>query len=56
MGLYDGFDVKLERVLRARVKQGMSFYGRNMPRMVVSASSLANSGQVKEVLFKLIVK
>eukprot|EP00250_Pteridium_aquilinum_P016325 c23050_g1_i2 orf=218-3400(+) len=34
-GLYDGFDVQLERVLRARAKQGMSCYGRYMPRMVV---------------------
>ncbi|MCO5610976.1 hypothetical protein L7F22_065224 [Adiantum nelumboides] len=34
-GLYDGFDVKLERVLRARAKEGMSCYGRYMPRMVV---------------------
>lgn len=34
-GLYDGFDVKLERVLRARAKQGMNCYGRYMPRMVV---------------------
>lgn len=34
-GLYDGFDVQLERVLRARAKKGMSCYGRYMPRMVV---------------------
>ncbi|KAH7365758.1 hypothetical protein KP509_18G044300 [Ceratopteris richardii] len=34
-GLYDGFDVRLERVFRARAKQGMSCYGRYMPRMVV---------------------
>ena len=36
-GLYDGFDVNLERVLRLRVKEGMSCYGRYMPRMVVSS-------------------
>lgn len=34
-GLYDGFVVKLERVLRARLKSGVSVHGRFMPRMVV---------------------
>lgn len=34
--LYDGFDVILERKLRARIKRGVSCYGRFMPRMVVS--------------------
>ncbi|KAJ6840890.1 putative sucrose-phosphate synthase 2 [Iris pallida] len=34
-GLYDGFDVKLEKVLRARVRRGVSCHGRYMPRMVV---------------------
>ncbi|KAJ7297225.1 hypothetical protein O6H91_21G000300 [Diphasiastrum complanatum] len=34
-GLYDGFDVKLERVLRARAKNNLSCNGRFMPRMVV---------------------
>ncbi|KAL6011291.1 sporulation-specific protein 2 [Asimina triloba] len=34
-GLYDGFDVKLERVLRARARRGVSCHGRYMPRMVV---------------------
>nr|XP_043607606.1 probable sucrose-phosphate synthase 4 [Erigeron canadensis] len=34
-GLYDGFDVKLERKLRVRRRRGVSGYGRNMPRMVV---------------------
>ena len=34
--LYDGFDVVLERKLRARIKRGVSCYGRYMPRMVVS--------------------
>ncbi|XP_074573953.1 sucrose-phosphate synthase-like [Curcuma longa] len=34
-GLYDGFDVKLERVLRVRAKRGVNCHGRHMPRMVV---------------------
>ncbi|MQL89014.1 hypothetical protein Taro_021589, partial [Colocasia esculenta] len=34
-GLYDGFDVKLERVLRARSRRGVGCHGRYMPRMVV---------------------
>ncbi|KAK8454340.1 hypothetical protein SEVIR_5G435000v4 [Setaria viridis] len=34
-GLYDGFDVKLEKVLRARARRGVSCHGRFMPRMVV---------------------
>lgn len=34
--LYDGFDVKLERKLRARIKRNVSCFGRYMPRMVVS--------------------
>ncbi|KAK8933954.1 Sucrose-phosphate synthase [Platanthera zijinensis] len=34
-GLYDGFDVKLERVLRARVRRGVNCHGRYMPRMAV---------------------
>ncbi|KAH9299399.1 hypothetical protein KI387_031081, partial [Taxus chinensis] len=34
-GLYDGFDVKLEKVLRARAKRGVNCHGRYMPRMVV---------------------
>lgn len=33
--LYDGFDHILERKLRARIKRGVSCYGRFMPRMVV---------------------
>ncbi|XP_052176230.1 probable sucrose-phosphate synthase 1 [Diospyros lotus] len=33
--LYDGFDVVLERKLRARLKRKVSCYGRSMPRMVV---------------------
>ncbi|KAJ0984332.1 hypothetical protein J5N97_002688 [Dioscorea zingiberensis] len=31
--LYDGFDVILERKLRARIKRGVSCHGRFMPRM-----------------------
>ena len=34
-GLYDGFDVKLERVLRARARRGVNCHGRYMPRMMV---------------------
>ncbi|XP_077231573.1 sucrose-phosphate synthase family protein [Tasmannia lanceolata] len=34
-GLYDGFDIKLERKLRARRRRGVSCFGRYMPRMVV---------------------
>ncbi|GAB4844077.1 sporulation-specific protein 2 [Ancistrocladus abbreviatus] len=34
-GLYDGFDVKLEKVLRARGRRGVSCHGRFMPRLVV---------------------
>ncbi|CAO2167518.1 unnamed protein product [Urochloa humidicola] len=34
-GLYDGFDVKLEKVLRARARRGVSCHGRFVPRMVV---------------------
>ncbi|CAO2841139.1 unnamed protein product [Amaranthus hypochondriacus] len=33
--LYDGFDPTLERKLRARMKRGVSCYGRFMPRMVI---------------------
>lgn len=34
-GLYDGFDIKLERKLRVRRRRGVSCLGRFMPRMVV---------------------
>ncbi|PIN17952.1 Glycosyltransferase [Handroanthus impetiginosus] len=34
-GLYDGFDVKLEKVLRARSRRGVNCHGRFMPRMAV---------------------
>lgn len=39
-GLYDGFDVKLERVLRARARRGVNCHGRYMPRMVVIAPGM----------------
>lgn len=38
-GLYDGFDLKLERKLRVRRRRGVSCHGRNMPRMVVCTFS-----------------
>lgn len=34
-GLYDGYDVKLERVLRARGRRNVNCHGRYMPRMSV---------------------
>jgi sucrose-phosphate synthase len=34
-GLYDGFDVMIERKLRVRRRRGVSCLGRHMPRMVV---------------------
>ncbi|XP_078447132.1 putative sucrose-phosphate synthase 2 isoform X2 [Wolffia australiana] len=34
-GLYDGFDVKLEKVFRARSRRRVSCHGRYMPRMAV---------------------
>ncbi|CAK9137947.1 unnamed protein product [Ilex paraguariensis] len=34
-GLYDGFDIKMERKLRVRRRRGVSCHGRYMPRMVV---------------------
>lgn len=39
-GLYDGFDLKLERKLRVRRRRGVSGLGRHMPRMVVCTMSL----------------
>ncbi|CAM6021442.1 unnamed protein product, partial [Sphagnum balticum] len=54
-GLYDGFDVKLKRVLRARARRGVSCHGRYMPRMVVippgmdfSTVVVADAGDVIE--------
>ncbi|CAI9778176.1 unnamed protein product [Fraxinus pennsylvanica] len=34
-GLYDGFDIQLERKLRIRRRRGVTWLGRYMPRMVV---------------------
>ena len=34
-GLYDGFDLMVERKLRVRRRRGVSCLGRHMPRMVV---------------------
>jgi sucrose-phosphate synthase len=34
-GLYDGYDAKLERVLRLRARKGLGTHGRFMPRMAV---------------------
>ncbi|KAJ1256442.1 hypothetical protein BS78_K024000 [Paspalum vaginatum] len=33
-GLYDGFDLTIARKLRARLKRGVSCFGRYMPRMI----------------------
>lgn len=40
--LYHGFDVILQRKLRARIKRGVNCYGRYMPRMFVSTLSCVN--------------
>lgn len=34
-GMYDGFDVKLEKILRARQRRGVNCHGHYMPRLVV---------------------
>ncbi|XP_050254310.1 sucrose-phosphate synthase 4 [Quercus robur] len=60
-GLYDGFDLKLERKLRVRRRRGVSCHGRNMPRMVVippgmdfsyvtTQDSLEGDGDLKSLL------
>jgi len=38
-GLYDGFDLTMARKLRARIKRGVSCFGRYMPRMIVRTSA-----------------
>lgn len=58
-GLYDGLDVKLERVLRARARRGVNCHGRFMPRMVVSlhCSVLLNfrcHGKIKKPTFGML--
>ncbi|KAM6556268.1 hypothetical protein CsatB_003287 [Cannabis sativa] len=52
-GLYDGFDLKLERKLRVRRRRGVSCLGRYMPRMVVippgmDFSNLATTTDITE--------
>ncbi|KAF9606176.1 hypothetical protein IFM89_023631 [Coptis chinensis] len=47
-GLYDGFDVKLEKVLRARARRGVNCHGRYMPRMVVIPPGMDFSNVVQE--------
>ncbi|KAA3453706.1 putative sucrose-phosphate synthase 4 isoform X2 [Gossypium australe] len=60
-GLYDGFDLKLERKLRVRRRRGVSCLGRYMPRMVVippgmdfsyvtTQDSLENDGDLMSLL------
>ncbi|OMO51515.1 Glycosyl transferase, family 1 [Corchorus capsularis] len=60
-GLYDGFDLKLERKLRVRRRRGVSCLGRYMPRMVVippgmdfsyvtTQDSIENDGDLKSLL------
>jgi sucrose-phosphate synthase len=51
-GLYDGFDVQLKRVLRARARKGVSCHGRYMPHMVVCISFSSDSPTL-EALDKL---
>ncbi|KAI3798149.1 hypothetical protein L1987_33418 [Smallanthus sonchifolius] len=47
-GLYDGFDVKLEKVLRARARQGVDCHGRFMPRMAVIPPGMDFSKVIQE--------
>ncbi|XP_051133420.1 probable sucrose-phosphate synthase 2 [Andrographis paniculata] len=47
-GLYDGFDVKLEKVLRARARRGVSCHGRFMPRMAVIPPGMDFSNVIQE--------
>ncbi|PWA63428.1 sucrose-phosphate synthase 2 [Artemisia annua] len=47
-GLYDGFDVKLEKVLRARVRRGVDCHGRYMPRMAVIPPGMDFSKVIQE--------
>ncbi|GLU16298.1 hypothetical protein SLE2022_327370 [Rubroshorea leprosula] len=60
-GLYDGFDIKLERKLRIRRRRGVSCLGRCMPRMAVippgmdfsyvtTQDSLESDGDLKSLL------
>ncbi|KAG4924057.1 probable sucrose-phosphate synthase 3 [Glycine soja] len=47
-GLYDGFDVKLEKVLRARARRGVNCHGRYMPRMAVIPPGMDFSNVVRQ--------
>ncbi|XP_071705969.1 probable sucrose-phosphate synthase 2 [Rutidosis leptorrhynchoides] len=47
-GLYDGFDVKLEKVLRARARGGVNCHGRFMPRMAVIPPGMDFSNVIQE--------
>nr|XP_043632854.1 probable sucrose-phosphate synthase 2 [Erigeron canadensis] len=47
-GLYDGFDVKLEKVLRARGRRGVNCHGRFMPRMAVIPPGMDFSKVIQE--------
>lgn len=47
-GLYDGFDVKLEKVLRARDRRGVNCHGRFMPRMAVIPPGMDFSKVIQE--------
>ncbi|CAI8586785.1 unnamed protein product [Vicia faba] len=47
-GLYDGFDVKLEKVLRARDRRGVNCHGRYMPRMAVIPPGMDFSNVVRQ--------
>ncbi|KAM7485846.1 hypothetical protein LguiA_001855 [Lonicera macranthoides] len=47
-GLYDGFDVKLEKVLRARSRRGVNCHGRFMPRMAVIPPGMDFSNVVNQ--------
>ncbi|KAL3503930.1 hypothetical protein ACH5RR_033771 [Cinchona calisaya] len=47
-GLYDGFDIQLERKLRVRRRRGVSCLGRYMPRMVVISPGMDFSSVVMQ--------
>lgn len=49
-GLYDGFDIKLERKLRVRRQRGVSCFGRYMPRMVVCLPSNLSNIQITSIV------
>ncbi|XP_047977934.1 probable sucrose-phosphate synthase 4 [Salvia hispanica] len=49
-GLYDGFDLQLERKLRIRRRRGVSCLGRYMPRMAVIQPGMDFSSVAEELL------